>query len=214
MSVPTHREDCQTRTWKTNCPDCRKPVYFFACTCGSKVFFDALGDPWPLHADSCPIYHARTMINSGADPMAIRRLLDSESKVSRVPIPAELDQYLSGYGAPGKIYYNDELPSDDPSDIEGRIHEINKINFFKRFELDDNLIIRRLLGKLVTEPYVEVVVREDTDQSIRIRKRWTFVVPEGETKTLRKGMTVYAALQGRPILDDVAIWVANDLDWK
>jgi len=214
MSVPTHREGCQTTTWKTICLDCRKPVYYFSCSCGSKVFFDSLGDPWPLHADSCPVYHARVMINSGSDPRDIRKLLDSHAKVSGIPIPAELDQYLSGYGAPGKIYYNDELPSDDPIEIEGRIYEVNKINFFKRFELDDNLIIRRLLGKLVTEPYLEVIVREDADQNIRIRKRWTFVVPEEGATKLRKGITVYATLQGKSIIDDLAIWVANDLDWK
>jgi len=214
MSVPTHRESCETRIWKTTCLDCKKPVYFFACSCGSKVFFDLLGDPWPLHADSCPVYHARVMIQSGADPRAIRRLLDSQVKASGIPIPPELDQYLSGYGASGKIYYNDELPSEDPCEIKGRIHEVNKINFFKRFELDDNLIMRRLLGELVTEPYLEVIVREDADQDIRIRKRWTFVVPEEEAAKLRKGMTVYATLQGKPIIDDVAIWVASDLDWK
>ncbi len=216
MPVPTHRAGCQTMIWRTNCPDCHKPVWFFSCTCGSKVFFDSKGDPWPLHADSCPVYHARIMINSGSDPRDIRRLLDSHAKVSGVSIPVELDQYLSEYGAPGKIYYNEELPSDEACEIEARVYQINKINFFKRFELDDNLIIRRIFGELVNEPYTEVVAREEPVQRISLRKQWTFVIPSREIQGqgLRVGMTIYATLQGRPIVDDLAVWVARDIDWK
>src|SRR5690606_17686842 len=38
-------------TWRlpTKCPHCKEPVFFFSCDCGSKVFFDDLGDPWPIH---------------------------------------------------------------------------------------------------------------------------------------------------------------------
>jgi len=129
-------------TWKTTCPDCKKAVFFFSCSCGSKIFFDSLGDPWPLHADSCPIYHARTMIYSGVDARDIRRLLDSEAKVRGVAIPPELNQYLADYGAPSKVFYMDELPSRDLCEVEGLVFEISKINFFKRFDLDNNLIIK------------------------------------------------------------------------
>jgi hypothetical protein len=44
-----HGVYCQSRTYPTRCPDCRTPVFFFSCRCGSKVFFEALGIPWPVH---------------------------------------------------------------------------------------------------------------------------------------------------------------------
>ena len=154
------------------------------------------------------------MINSGTDPRAIRSLLESHSRTNGISIPSELDQYLAGYGAPGKVYYNEELPSNEACNIEGQIHEVKKINFYKRFELDNNLIIQKLLGELATEPYIEVIVREVVGESIRIRKCWTFVVPERDAKHLRKGMTVYATLEGKSIIDDLALWVGRDLDWK
>lgn len=154
------------------------------------------------------------MIHSGVDPRAIRKLLDSEAKARGVAIPAELSQYLADYGAPGKVFYEDELPSDEPCEIEGVVFEINKINFFKRFELNDNIIIRKLLGDLVNESYVEVIVRENANQGVTLRKRWRFVIPEKIAKGLRKGMTIYATLGGKPILDDLAVWVGNDIDWK
>ena len=49
MSVPTHGIGCRTRTFPTKCKKCGDKVYYFACGCGSKVFFDELGWPWNEH---------------------------------------------------------------------------------------------------------------------------------------------------------------------
>ena len=49
MSVPRHGVDCRTRTFPTKCSNCGDDVFFFSCTCGSRVFFDELGWPWPEH---------------------------------------------------------------------------------------------------------------------------------------------------------------------
>src|ERR1051326_991514 len=51
MPVPGHRPDCSSKLWRTRCPNCRRTVFFFSCSCGSKVFFEHLGDPWPLHTN-------------------------------------------------------------------------------------------------------------------------------------------------------------------
>lgn len=44
-----HGRDCNTKTFRTTCKYCKQEVFFFSCTCGSRVFFDDLGDPWPFH---------------------------------------------------------------------------------------------------------------------------------------------------------------------
>lgn len=49
MSVPSHGVNCRTRTFPTKCKGCGDKVYYFACSCGSKVFFDELGWPWNEH---------------------------------------------------------------------------------------------------------------------------------------------------------------------
>ena len=49
MSVPRHGVDCRTHTFPTKCGNCRDDVFFFSCTCGSRVFFDELGGPWLEH---------------------------------------------------------------------------------------------------------------------------------------------------------------------
>ena len=40
---------CNTRTFPTVCKYCRGDVFYFSCDCGSKLFFDSLGYPWPIH---------------------------------------------------------------------------------------------------------------------------------------------------------------------
>lgn len=47
--VVVHGEWCGTRTWPTHCSSCSGEVFFFTCNHGSKVFFDELGPPWPVH---------------------------------------------------------------------------------------------------------------------------------------------------------------------
>jgi hypothetical protein len=44
-----HGEWCGTKTWPTSCPSCSAQVFYFSCNHGSRVFFDELGPPWPVH---------------------------------------------------------------------------------------------------------------------------------------------------------------------
>ena len=44
-----HGKWCGTRTWPTSCSSCSAEVFYFSCNHGSKVFFDDLGPPWPIH---------------------------------------------------------------------------------------------------------------------------------------------------------------------
>ena len=45
----THGWWCNSVAYPTKCLGCSEPVFFFRCDCGSAVFFDALGEPWPEH---------------------------------------------------------------------------------------------------------------------------------------------------------------------
>ena len=45
----THGYWCNTRTFPTKCQSCGRSVFFFQCDHGSKVFFDQLGEDWPVH---------------------------------------------------------------------------------------------------------------------------------------------------------------------
>jgi hypothetical protein len=50
MSVPSHGPLCRKiRCYPTVCPTCGEEVYFYKCSCGSKVYFDELSLDWPKH---------------------------------------------------------------------------------------------------------------------------------------------------------------------
>jgi hypothetical protein len=52
MAVPTHGSNCRTvACYPTTCRKCGNSVYYFECTCHSKVFFDSL-EYWDEHV--CP----------------------------------------------------------------------------------------------------------------------------------------------------------------
>jgi DNA-directed RNA polymerase subunit RPC12/RpoP len=56
--VPTHGPVCtKVRSHRTKCPDCKRQVQYFECSCGSKVFLElgrrsgehvCLPDPKPI----------------------------------------------------------------------------------------------------------------------------------------------------------------------
>ena len=47
--IAVHGIICNTKTFPTKCHTCGASVFFFSCDCGSRVFFDELGEPWPVH---------------------------------------------------------------------------------------------------------------------------------------------------------------------
>ena len=54
-----HGSWCNSVTWRTKCRSCKEQVFFFQCDCGSGVFFDKLGPPWPIH--DCDTAWARNL---------------------------------------------------------------------------------------------------------------------------------------------------------
>ena len=45
----THGYWCNTKTFPLNCKFCSSRIFFFECDHESRVLFDSLGPPWPLH---------------------------------------------------------------------------------------------------------------------------------------------------------------------
>lgn len=68
MPPPTHPRSCVTLTcYETRCPECEETVYYFSCTCGSKVFFDTLFPDWWQH--ECEEYKAPEILSPKWEPL-------------------------------------------------------------------------------------------------------------------------------------------------
>lgn len=69
MPTPTHRPGCETLFFRpARCQACDQIVYFWGCSCGSRVLFDATEKPWPKHrctGASTPTAGSRSGKNKG-----------------------------------------------------------------------------------------------------------------------------------------------------
>lgn len=83
MFAPVHGVWCATRTWPTRCPTCRASVFFFSCDCGSRVFFDQLGPPWPTH--DCDTSWTRGLKRSVGPSGALTVQISDGVAVTRLP---------------------------------------------------------------------------------------------------------------------------------
>lgn len=80
----THGWWCNTVTYPTKCRGCGEPVFYFSCDCGSAVFFDALGEPWPEH--DCETSWTRNLTRWTDDSGAINVQLSPGVTVRRPPL--------------------------------------------------------------------------------------------------------------------------------
>ncbi len=168
MSIPSHNSSCITKAFPTNCPDCKADVYFFGCTCGSKVYFDELGFPWSQH-----YCQARRLREQLEIMVGVERMTDDElytiilkyEKDHNVKINDDMMMVIEN--VIGKRKYTFEkiqiLPDLSIKDISGQIMEFNReVNLLKKFgyDLNSDLSIK-MLGKLSKEVFGEIRVREN-----------------------------------------------------
>jgi hypothetical protein len=218
MPVPTHREDCVTKIWPTTCPECGEDVYFFSCTCGSKVYFDLPHPPWNPHENRCIPYLIRYLTEEEhISGLRVRQIVEEYSRTSGIPIPPDIHRRLVALENKGKtgIVINKVAPTNKECDIVGKIIEVKwQVNFIKRLRYSDNAIGRGLLGKLVKDSYVEVTIREDPDEETRYCNQYEFFVPLKifEQSGLKQGARAFAVLNPHIVPGGQCIWLANTIE--
>lgn len=57
----SHGNACGGKAYPSTCGGCKRPIFYFHCSHGSKVFFDELGGGWPQHA--CQARNSTTSLN-------------------------------------------------------------------------------------------------------------------------------------------------------
>jgi hypothetical protein len=159
------------------------------------------------------------MIAEGTPIRQIRRLVESYSKSQKQPIPPDIQDFLDEKDPQKKKQIIEIVdPVDEPSDFEGFVREIKQINFFRRFNIPDNMIYRGILGHLCQKPYSEVIVREKPPITSRTIRQWTLVIPSKEMDVgLRPGMRIWGKLESVfiDIDEGYPLWIAQSqsVDW-
>lgn len=219
VGVPSHEPGCTTQLWRTSCPDCRDGVYFFSCSCGSRVFLDSAGPPWPLHADRCLPYLITLMRGEGHTASHIRQVVESEAKTRGLPIPSDVAKRLQAevYADTGRETIVEVYPQAAGQLLTGSIVGSNlQVNFFKRLKYQDNPFGRTFLGKLAKDAYVELRIRERPDKKYGICAEIVCYLPLSVFKAnaLRHGqqVTVFAMPHRMPNGEEV--WLVDALNGR
>jgi hypothetical protein len=94
----THGLDCDSTTWRVTCRECGTRVHFFQCSHGSRVLFDELGAPWPIH--DCDRSWGRTLHRDVDAAGHVTVEVAPGVTVSRAPRRFSIDPVVVERGSP------------------------------------------------------------------------------------------------------------------
>lgn len=188
MPIPTHLSSCTTLAFKTACPACNEIVWFFSCTCGSKVYFDDLGAPWPLH--SCKarrIIDTIEMVRSSSRMTEdeIYRLITKYEKDNNEHIGDDILEIIEEVIGKRKYPFStSEVDCNNDIDVvSGMVMEFNKVvNLYRKYGYEkDNSFSKAFLGELATDVFGEITIREKPDNK-NVSKEYKILVKQSYYK--------------------------------
>ncbi len=225
MPVPTHRYDCTTRLWETSCPDCDDAVYFFSCTCGSKVFFDLPDPPWNPHERRCIPYLARQASSvEGMSLTEVRKRVDLEARRRNQPVPKKAKRMLArlANGETGGTTVLRVTPGVEGFEgetlvVTGRVHEVHEVNMYLRTGFFPSVVGKGLLGDLGKQPVVELILRGERDPDtgfldeiaiLAYEKAWR----ESGLRQHAHVMVEVTQYEQRTVTGGIRVWLAKRIE--
>ena len=228
MTQAAHGWWCNSRTYPMTCKYCGDRVFYFSCDCGSKLFFDELGQPWPIHR-CLELAPKPTLSRLGQEDLSGSLLSyiddDVATAMSRL-IEDNLDRkYVHAITRAAK---NEENRSKQSTRIErqdpyndcrtkerGIITElIRNANIRKKAGVSDTALGVAMLGRFAYSPLVQITIHtmalaEDESENCS----FTFFVEESVVDNLQliKGCLVVAELRGIVISPRYPVWVCDRL---
>lgn len=212
MYGPTHGSWCGSRSWPTKCPTCGHSVFFFMCNCGSRVFFDELGPPWPLHdCDTSWVRGLkRTVSASGAITVQLSHGVSITRPAASFAVDAGLlsnaKRHATGRSAPDPITAV-KPSSEEPIHIVGVVREIIKSKSpYKHYGVAEGTIGAVFLGPLAAMAVARITIHTPTWPGGPLSS-YTMWVPQELVSDARVvlGITISAAAS--------VLSIGGQLDW-
>ena len=221
VSVLQHGVNCRTHTFPTKCNHCGDDVYFFSCTCGSRVFFDKLGWPWPEH--DCAFSRSdlqwakgrsREKLADGGVRVKISEGVTATRRGVQQRRPWNIDSEVE-VTAKREIQMRQRNPieyvppgADWAVEITGVLRELkSRVDVYQRLGLPRNAMTKGFLGELGNGEWGRVTIHE-LKSTIYSYTAWipASLLPSGR---LRTGATVSVTLQRFDIADKAREWVCS-----
>lgn len=212
VAASSHGYWCNSRTFRIRCRYCDHQVFYFSCACGSKVFFDELGEPWPRHeceqlrwerAGAGPAFAqsvAAGLITFRLEPEYARRVEDaarpSASRRQRSRETLRQDPYV-------------HLQTTEM----GVVREIlQAVDVYRKFRLERTQIAAAMLGELAAEEFGQITIHTsdlggDDDSS------FTALIPIRRLRAagIRNEDLASCTLRGAAGYE-VAVWVCDEIE--
>lgn len=223
-----HGRWCNSRTYPLECKYCGQRIFYFSCDYGSKLFFDELGEPWPVH--HCEGFASKpTVFRLGQEDLSgsILRYLDQDkinslSELIENNIEGEyLDQVKQAaehqkQRPKPSAWITKQIPYHDCKTTErGIITELSHTaNIRKKAGVADASLGVAMLGRFDQVPLAQITIHtgslaEDASENCS----FTFFVEANLAAELDlfKGCLVDARLRGIVIASDHPIWVCDEI---
>ncbi len=229
MYAVVHGTWCRTKTFPLKCKRCGAGIFFFQCDCGSRVLFDSLGPPWPMH--NCREDAQQSVLNRPSDKEFFDNMqgvtLSVEGKNSgllpgMIRFSGEIDPAIVRSVRQSESKTRDIMRIDPYSEgtketVIGVVTHKSEISLENRYGIDPNsigarIIRRRLGGLTVTQITVHVdEIADDPDAEDLLS--YTFWC---NAKLLRnplsEGIIVVATLTPEEIIGIGVRWLANSIE--
>lgn len=220
MSVPTHISSCRSKAFPIICKGCGVTVFYFTCSCGSKVFFDSLGYPWTEHI--CQDLKDEMELVAGINEFKqkynssdyeIRDFLRQHSEKTGKVISKEKSDLLNR--KLGRINIKNkylEPPFDkNVQGIEGTVSIINKdINFANLFKIDpSNVFGKAFLGNFLKEKYSEIRIRSVNNENKFFEYKIYIPTNMIQKEGIRQNDNVIVRLSIYEAKTGIKIWVSD-----
>ncbi len=216
-----HGEWCGTKTWPTLCPSCSARVFYFSCDHGSKVFFDELGSPWPIH--DCHESWARGLRRFTDDNGDVVVELKPGITVTRSfanPASFKVEQSVISKAQPAKRKKKQDpiVPIEPERELSeshiGILREIRPcVDPVKAFRMADTAMGRASLGSIGKQEMGKITVHVPypTEDYIESFTSW-IPVKLLRDRRIKRGVTVALDLERIQIVGRGYTWFCDSLE--
>ena len=221
-----HGCHCHTHTFPLNCRYCRQRIFFFSCDCGSRVLFDELGPPWPIHdcrtqsGNTAPYSPSTTAVPIGVD------VLRSGQNASGL-LPGwrrgsdSIDSNLTKRVSESQSLARDTMRIDPigraTAEIVGVVRERSGPDLARRHGLERNSIGFNELANIIDDADpVQLTVQVDElpgDPDAIDYYSYTFLLPRKLVgRDITPGTVIQARLVPVETLIRIRLWVARKIE--
>lgn len=212
-----HGVDCRTTTWRTRCLDCEARVYFFKCNHGSKVFFDELGPPWPMHDcdQSWARRRRRSVDESGQVVVEIR---EDVTLIAPPPSFAVDDGIAESLiEAPSSRQPDPIIAMDPPPGASehyiGILREVSpRVDPLRHYRSPDTTVARASLQQIGQQPVGRITIHLPSPIGDDVESYTAWVPVEFLDEQVRRGATVAVDLEGVRIVGHEVAWFCSMLE--